>query len=82
MKIAIHIALILCASLTMVLTFTSCSSVSQPGSAPVTQPAAKPTRPATVKVPADTEMEGGIVGTGNEQDCKDSDNPGCNDNVK
>ncbi len=43
----------------------------------------KAQRPAAIPAHQDTGMEGGIVGTGNEDDCKNSENKeACNDNVK
>ena len=48
------------------------------------QPASvKTPQPATAPLKNTPSMEGGIVGTGNEDDCKNSENKeACNDNVQ
>ena len=67
----------------MLFALSSCSSVSEQSSQPVASPAVK-RQPASAPVsPVEVQMEGGIVGTGNEEECKNSDNKlNCNDNVK
>ena len=58
---------------------TSCSSMTEQRETP----AAKPATSAPASAPLEIQMEGGIVGTGNEDDCKNSTNKiNCNDNVK
>jgi hypothetical protein len=66
-------------TLLAILALASCASVNEPSSKPETR-----TRPsAAPAAPAEIQMEGGIVGTGNENECKNSDNKiTCNDNVK
>lgn len=86
MKLLLSVAVIVIATL---VALSSCSSVSQQGAEPADMPAStdKPrplSKPAAAPVaaPAETQMEGGIVGTGNENECAGSDNKNCNDNVK
>ncbi len=86
MKLLLSVAVIVIATL---VALSSCSSVSQQSTEPAAMPATtdKPhplSKPATAPVaaPAETQMEGGIVGTGNENECAGSNNKNCNDNVK
>ncbi len=71
---------------TSVIVTTSCSSTatSPLESSSEQQPAAVMSpKPAAAPMNKATGMEGGIVGTGNEDDCKNSENKeACNDNVK
>jgi len=63
------------------LTITSRSSMTEQRESPAAKPAPATSAPASA--PAEIQMEGGIVGTGNEDDCKNSSNKNnCNDNVK
>ena len=65
------------------LTLSSCSSVSEQSSQPAASPPVQRKPAATTVSPAEIQMEGGIVGTGNEEECKNSDNKlNCNDNIK
>ena len=85
MKNIVTATLTTTAVLAALFSFASCSSVSEQQAAPIAAPAAKSkAKPASAPAasPAETQMEGGIVGTGNEDDCKDSNNKNCNDNVK
>ena len=71
-------------SLVSIGLLTSCSTMHEIQTEAKDQPAAiPPNQPVSTPSHQDTQHEGGIVGTGNEADCKHRSNKdACNDNVK